>query len=231
MTTEDPILPVDPQDPAPRRRRNQDGARGGKPFKFGRAGDVREIAVNVPPDEPPPWQYGDTHAIVGQRTPRLDAVAKVTGKARYAYDMNLPGMVWAAFVRCPHARAKVVSVDYSEASKIPGVPPAKDYGSKEIRYAMQHFGVVAAETHAICLEAVRAAKARVRGAPHAARTSNRRSQPTRRACTPNVRTRPATTSAPTPSRPSTRPCKAATRSSRVSRRPKCRRTCASSRTA
>ena len=170
MNADDPVIPVDPQDPAQRRRRNQqDGARGGKPFKFGQKGDVREVAVNVPPDEPPPWQFGDTHAVVGQRTPRVDAVAKVTGKARYAYDMNLPGMVWAAFVRCPHARAKVTAVDYSEALKIPGVLVAKDYGSKDIRYALQHFGVVAAETHAACLEAVRAVKATFEVLPHAAR--------------------------------------------------------------
>ncbi|MEY2741792.1 MAG: hypothetical protein RIS21_160, partial [Planctomycetota bacterium] len=72
MNADDPVIPFDRQDPAPRRRRNQqDGARGGKPFKFGQKGDVREVAVNVPPDEPPPWQFCDTHAVVGQRTPRV----------------------------------------------------------------------------------------------------------------------------------------------------------------
>ncbi len=163
-------LPSDPQDPANRRRaRSQDGAKGGTPFKFGQAGDVKEVSVVVPPDEPPPWQYGDTHAVVGHRTPRLDAVAKVTGRAKYAYDINLPGMLWAAFVRCPHARAVVKSADYSAALKIPGVVAAKEYGSKEIRYALQHFGVVVAETHQACLEGVRAVKAEFEVLPHSAR--------------------------------------------------------------
>lgn len=58
---------------------------------------------------------------IGQSEQRVDAGAKVTGRARYTDDMGLPGMKHAAYVHSPLAHAMVVSVDASEALALPGV--------------------------------------------------------------------------------------------------------------
>jgi CO/xanthine dehydrogenase Mo-binding subunit len=59
--------------------------------------------------------------VIGKPVPRVDAVDKVTGAARYAADVNLPGMLWAKFVRSPHPHARIRSIDTSKAEALPGV--------------------------------------------------------------------------------------------------------------
>src|SRR5438067_10742686 len=61
------------------------------------------------------------YKVVGQPVPRVDAVDKVTGTARYAADMNLPGMLWGKFVRSPHPHARITRIDTSKAEALPGV--------------------------------------------------------------------------------------------------------------
>ena len=58
---------------------------------------------------------------VGKRIPRLDAVDKVTGRAVYGVDVDLPGMLYGATLRSPLAHGKIVNIDVSEARKAPGV--------------------------------------------------------------------------------------------------------------
>jgi len=57
---------------------------------------------------------------VNVEVPRLESVLKVTGQAKYTDDLRLPNMAYAAVVRSPHSRAKVLSIDTSDAEKIPG---------------------------------------------------------------------------------------------------------------
>jgi CO/xanthine dehydrogenase Mo-binding subunit/aerobic-type carbon monoxide dehydrogenase small subunit (CoxS/CutS family) len=61
------------------------------------------------------------HKVVGHSLPRADAREKVTGKAPYAYDMRLPGMLHGEILRSPHPHARVVSIDTAAAQAIPGV--------------------------------------------------------------------------------------------------------------
>ncbi len=58
---------------------------------------------------------------IGVTQQRLDAVAKVTGRARYTDDLGMPGMRHAAYVRSPRAHALVRSIDTAEALALPGV--------------------------------------------------------------------------------------------------------------
>jgi len=58
---------------------------------------------------------------VGQRFVRVDAVEKVTGRALYAEDIQLPRMLYGALVRSPHPHARIISLDTSEAEHMPGV--------------------------------------------------------------------------------------------------------------
>ncbi|RLG78520.1 MAG: xanthine dehydrogenase family protein molybdopterin-binding subunit, partial [Thermoprotei archaeon] len=61
-----------------------------------------------------------THKYIGKSVPRLDQ-DKVLGGAEFAYDFEIPGMLWAKLVGSPYPHAKIVSIDYSEALKVKGV--------------------------------------------------------------------------------------------------------------
>jgi xanthine dehydrogenase YagR molybdenum-binding subunit len=65
--------------------------------------------------------WPENRRILGTRVTRLDGPAKSTGRAKYSYDINRPGMLHGRILRCPHARAVVKSIDTSEAEKMPGV--------------------------------------------------------------------------------------------------------------
>ena len=59
--------------------------------------------------------------VMGKPVKRLDARAKVTGKALYAGDIRLPEMLYARILRPPAHRATIKTVDTSSAAKMPGV--------------------------------------------------------------------------------------------------------------
>jgi len=59
--------------------------------------------------------------VVGQRATRIDALDKVTGRAKYTSDLKLPGMLYGAFLRSPHAHAVIKRIDTSKAEALPGV--------------------------------------------------------------------------------------------------------------
>ena len=59
--------------------------------------------------------------VVGQGLPREDAVAKVTGAARYTGDLQVRGCLHAAIVRSDVAHAVLRDVDVSAAAALPGV--------------------------------------------------------------------------------------------------------------
>jgi CO/xanthine dehydrogenase Mo-binding subunit len=62
-----------------------------------------------------------TFTQVGTRPIRHDGADKVTGRANYGADLHLPGMLHGVVVRSPHAHARIVSIDTSDAEAVPGV--------------------------------------------------------------------------------------------------------------
>jgi carbon-monoxide dehydrogenase large subunit len=58
---------------------------------------------------------------IGARVPRKEDKRFITGKGRYTDDVSVAGMCHAAFVRSPHAHAKVGGIDAAAAEKMPGV--------------------------------------------------------------------------------------------------------------
>jgi len=58
---------------------------------------------------------------IGKRTIRPDGADKVTGRAAYAADTNMPGMIWGKVLRSPHAHARIKKIDTSKAEALPGV--------------------------------------------------------------------------------------------------------------
>ncbi len=126
---------------------------------------------------PEPWKKT---TIVGTRVPRVDGYERVSGSAVYPHDVSLPEMLHGAILRCPHAHARVVSVDTSKAEKMPGVravlsgasPGAdipwyerrgKSYSKlfdSHCRHEGEEVAVVAAETLPQAVDAIRAIEVR-----------------------------------------------------------------------
>ena len=59
--------------------------------------------------------------LVGTSLPRQDGPDKITGRARYAGDQVLPGMLYARLVLSPYAHARILNIDISPALVVPGV--------------------------------------------------------------------------------------------------------------
>ena len=52
---------------------------------------------------------------------RIESTSKVTGTAQYLDDLEMQGMAYGGIIRSPYPHAKVLSIDFSEAKKMPGV--------------------------------------------------------------------------------------------------------------
>lgn len=137
----------------------------------------------APKGEPTVWK--DTRWI-GKRLPRVDGYERVSGSAVYPSDVLLPGMIYGAVLRCPHAHARVRGVDASEAAKLPGVravitgdsPEAKDltwsYGGRtatrlfdpHCRYEGETVAAVAADTPYQAADALKALRVDYEVLPH-----------------------------------------------------------------
>jgi isoquinoline 1-oxidoreductase beta subunit len=59
--------------------------------------------------------------ILGKKNKRLDIPDRVTGKAIYGLDVDVPGMVYASILHSPMIFGKIISIDDSATVKIPGV--------------------------------------------------------------------------------------------------------------
>ncbi|MGB6063569.1 MAG: molybdopterin cofactor-binding domain-containing protein [Desulfomonilaceae bacterium] len=112
--------------------------------------------------------------VINTKAPRLDAPAKATGRAKYADDFSMPGMLYAAILQSPLPHAKILHIDTSKARKLPGVKAvitAKDVGlvrygvsparydetlfaHEKVRYVGDEIAAVAAVDQATALEAV-----------------------------------------------------------------------------
>jgi xanthine dehydrogenase molybdenum-binding subunit len=64
---------------------------------------------------------------IGKSVKRVDAVAKVTGRARYTDDFFIPGMLVARYLRSTIAHGRVKKIDSSKAKRLPGVEAVFTY--------------------------------------------------------------------------------------------------------
>src|SRR5499427_1372869 len=60
-------------------------------------------------------------SVVGHETSRIDAIERVSGKAKYTADVSLPDMLFARVLRSPHPHARIRSIDLTKARALPGV--------------------------------------------------------------------------------------------------------------
>ena len=71
------------------------------------------MTVTEAPEMPAP--------VIGQRLLRKEDPALLTGEAKYTNDLDIPGALFLAVARSPHAHARIVSIDTSAAAAMPGV--------------------------------------------------------------------------------------------------------------
>jgi xanthine dehydrogenase YagR molybdenum-binding subunit len=98
--------------------------------------------------------------LLGTKVQRLDGPEKATGRAKYSFDINRPGMLHAKIYRCPYGHAKIKSIDTSYAEKVPGfkaVHPIAKVGA-ELFYAGEEILAIAADTEEHLLDAMQAIK-------------------------------------------------------------------------
>src|SRR5262245_8786747 len=112
------------------------------------------------------------YKFVGKSVPRLEGAEKVSGKTRYAADVDIPDALWAKLLRSPHPHARILKVDTWKASKLSGVravltgadiPPVmtglrmKDMpllARERVRYVGEPVAAVAADSLEIAEEAL-----------------------------------------------------------------------------
>jgi isoquinoline 1-oxidoreductase beta subunit len=84
-------------------------------------GDLVETASKLDVPQNPTLKDPKDFKILGKNSPRPDVPLKVSGKAVFGIDVEVPGMVYASVAHCPVFDAKLVSYDDAEALKIKGV--------------------------------------------------------------------------------------------------------------
>ncbi|MBI4409261.1 MAG: molybdopterin-dependent oxidoreductase, partial [Gemmatimonadetes bacterium] len=75
-------------------------------------------------------------SLIGRRLRRADGLGKVTGRAIYADDIALPGMLHAKILRSPHPHARILSIDASAALALPGVHAVVTGKDMPVRYGI-----------------------------------------------------------------------------------------------
>ena len=83
--------------------------------------DSRHVTRNSIPVQHQPMIQTKAYSVVGKPAPRVDGIEKVTGKAVYTGDIELPGMAHAKVLRSPLPHARITRIDASKAAKHRGV--------------------------------------------------------------------------------------------------------------
>src|SRR5512137_1582053 len=123
------------------------------------------MEVHPAPGDLKPWDLDSRLKSVKGRHPRLEAPLKVTGRAKYTYDVTLPGMLWAKMVRAPIPAGKILQIDTAKAERLPGVKAVWTTDSKLVRFAGQDIAAVAAVSKEIAEDAVRLVEVQYEAAP------------------------------------------------------------------
>jgi xanthine dehydrogenase YagR molybdenum-binding subunit len=111
-------------------------------------------------------------SVLGTRINRVDGPDKVTGRAKYTFDINRPGMLYGRMVRSPHPHARVISVDLSAAKRMPGVKAVllvrdfSDAQNNRVMFQGDEVAAVAADTEEHAIDAARSIKVEYEVLPH-----------------------------------------------------------------
>lgn len=114
--------------------------------------------------------WPETLKVLNKDYPRLDGMAKATGKAKYPSDERPEGTLFGVILYSPHAHARIKTIDTGAAEKMPGVKAVEVIAGpgKLVRFHGDDIAVVAAETEEQARDAVAAIKVDYEILPHAA---------------------------------------------------------------
>src|SRR5581483_3306052 len=139
-----------------------------------------EFAV-VEKEKTTPWDVEEELRVGGKPMARIDGVERVTGAAKYTTDIQLPRMLHARFLYSPHAHARIVNIDDSEAKNLPGVRAVLHYKNiplnrfqknreifgEFVRYAGDQVAAVIAESDEIARAALNLIRVEYEPLPYA----------------------------------------------------------------
>ena len=106
------------------------------------------------------WKARKDNELIGKEIPRLEGVEKTSGNAKFTYDVNPKGTLYAKLVTFKHGLGKIKSLDLEAASQVKGVKAVyafKKVGD-ECRYDGELVAAIAAERPEQADDGVRAVK-------------------------------------------------------------------------
>jgi xanthine dehydrogenase YagR molybdenum-binding subunit len=109
-----------------------------------------------------------TRKVMGTGPKRVDGALKSSGRARYCSDFHFKDMLYGAYLTCPHAHARVRSIDTSAAEKAEGVQAVHVVAEAgaELQWQGAEIAAVAATTEEQAREAVRLIRVDYEVLPH-----------------------------------------------------------------
>ena len=113
----------------------------------------------------------ESRKVMGKRISRVDGTEKASGKAKYNSDVRPKDTIHAVILHCPHAHARLRSVDVSAAKAMPGVTAIEMMVAEgdEIQWAMAEVLAVAATSEEVAREALGKIKVDYEVLPHLVR--------------------------------------------------------------
>lgn len=117
-------------------------------LRLGFGDHVETRAVEVPEGDAPPWDATTQYRTVGHDHLRQDGLAKASGRARYTYDINLPGLLHGVILRSPIAKGVLKTLELDAARAMPGVAAVvalKKIGNR-LRFVGDEIAAIAAAT-------------------------------------------------------------------------------------
>ena len=131
---------------------------------------VPEVTAPAGPQQHEKYPWPAEPTLVGKRIQRLDGPIKVTGQAKYSFDINRPGGLHGRILRSPHPHARIVAIDLTVAQKAPGVKAVMTVlqpGAK-VMFQGEEVAALAAATEEQADDALRLIKVQYEVLPHIA---------------------------------------------------------------
>ena len=122
---------------------------------------VPEVQAPARPPQHERYPWPEKPRLLGTRVSRIDGPLKVSGRAKYSYDISRPGMLYGRILRSPHAHARLKSIDASAAEKAPGVKALliTIKPGEKVMFPGEEIGALAAATEQQAEDALRMIKA------------------------------------------------------------------------
>jgi len=135
--------------------------------KGGLLADPKPMEVHPSVGDIQPWDADSWASFeqMGKPRPRVEGPLKVTGQARYTYDVKLPGMLYGRMIGAAVPAAEIESIDTSKAEALPGVKAVWTTDAKMVRFAGQDVAAVAAVSPEIASDAARLVKVTYKDKP------------------------------------------------------------------